>query len=226
MGFTQREKIMNLTNVRPLKKALAICAMVSMTLFSTSCGDNGETNLEIPGVDGPKVKLLDNNTLLISAVFENIQLQGGLRYAIPKYNNSYLEVSPDLESDGTLMSVSVSLEDILGDDLLSLPPQSLPGGRALPGVSSGRLPAVAFSIPKWKNMAFYLGPKFFGVFIPTNLEIGTDSIITARYNIGEKRAGNISMVGKDVNGENSGFLLLLDLDATTKSRLKRFMARN
>jgi len=211
---------MNLTNVRQLKKAITICALASLTFFSTSCGEDGGTNLQIPGVDGPTLVLKDDK-LLISAVFQNIQLQGGLRYAVPKYKSSYLEVSSDHQSDGTLMSVSVSLKDILDTKLQALPPQSLPGGRALPGVSNGRLPAVAFSIPEWKNMAFYVGPKFFGVFIPTSLDIGVDNIITSRYNVGEKRVGNISLIGKDSKGENSGFLLLLDLDATTKNRMKR-----
>jgi hypothetical protein len=215
---------MTLTNVRPLKKLLMVSLFTCTALLSTSCGDSGESKLEIPGVDGPIVTL-NQDKILISMVFENIQLQGGLRYAVPKYKNSYIEVSPDSASDGTLMAVSVSLSDVLGGDVLSLPPQQLPGGRALPGVSTGSLPAVAFSIPKWKNMAFYVGPKFFGLFAPTNLDIGTNSIITARYNVGSKRAGNISMVGKDENGENSGFLLLLDLNATTKSRLKKVMNR-
>jgi hypothetical protein len=70
-------------------------------------------------------------------------------------------------------------------------------------------------------MAFYLGPKFFGVFVPVNLDIGQDNIITARYYSGSARAGNISLVGKDSNGENSGFVLLLDLNSTVKRNLKK-----
>ena len=216
---------MKLTNVRHLKKAFMVLLFTCASLLSTSCGNpQTGTSLEIPGVDGPKVNLVQDK-LLISMVFENIELQGGLRYNIPKYKNSYIEISPDLESNGTLMAVSVALSDILGGELQTLPPQQLPGGRPLPGVSTGSLPAVAFSIPQWDNMAFYVGPKFFGIFIPTNLDIGTNSIITARYNVGNKRAGNISLVGKDENDENSGFLLLLDLNATTKSRLKRVMRK-
>lgn len=193
---------------------LAITAM-----FSTSCGD-GDSSLEIPGVQGPDLVLLEDN-LLISMVFENIELQGGLRYQIPEYDNSYIEISPDLASAGTLMSISVSLDDVFDGDVQTLPAQELPGGRALPGVAGGRLPAVAFSIPEWNNMAFYVGPKFFGVFVPTKLDIGVNSIITARYTSGGNRVGNISLVGEDVNGENSGFLLMLDMNATVKRRLER-----
>ena len=75
-------------------------------------------------------------------------------------------------------------------------------------------------------MAFYVGPKFFGVFVPVNMNIGVDNIITARYYSGKARAGNISIVGKDSNGENSGFLLLLDMSATVKRKLKRIAQIN
>jgi hypothetical protein len=191
-------------------------------VFTTSCGSDNGQNLQIPGVKGPTLTLQDDK-VLIAMVFENIELQGGLRYAIPEYGNSYIEVSPDLQSSGTLMSVSISISDVFDDNLQLLPPQSLPGGRALPGVSTGRLPAVAFSIPQWKNMAFYLGPKFFGMFIPLKIDIGQDNIVSARFYAGKVRAGNLSIVGPDANGENSGFVLLLDLSSTVKRKLKRLI---
>ena len=215
---------MNVLNLKT-PRTLVMASLLTLTaMFSASCGE-GQSQLSIPGVKGPNLVLQADN-LLISMVFENIELQGGLRYAIPKYNKSYIEVGPDLESSGTLMSVSVSLDDVFGSSVQQLPAQQLPGGRALPGVASGALPAVAFTIPKWKNMAFYVGPKFFGVFVPVSLNIGVDSIITARYYSGSARAGNISMVGADQNGENSGFLLLLDMSSTVKRRLKSIAKRN
>jgi hypothetical protein len=153
-------------------------------------------------------------------VFDGLQLDGGLRYNIPKYPNSYLEISPDLASSGTLMAISVSLQDVFNTSLQQLNPATLPGGRSLPGVAGGKLPAVAFSIEKFKNMGFYLGPKVFGVFIPVKtLGIGT-SIITARYYTGQNRIGNISLVGEDANGENAGILLMLDMSSTTQTQLK------
>jgi len=216
---------MKLSTMNRARNLLLISVFSVTAMFTTSCGEGGESKLSIPGVDGPTVTL-QNDDLLISMVFENIQLQGGLRYAIPKYNNSYIEVSPDLQSDGTLMSVSVSLDDIFGDRVTQLPAQSLPGGRALPGVASGSLPAVAFSIPKWKNMAFYVGPKVFGIFVPTKLDIGTDNIITAAYRVSERRMGNLSMVGPDAQGENSGFLLLLNVSRAVENKLKRVAKSN
>ncbi len=202
------------------QKNLLVALLLTVTAaFSSSCGDSS-TQLQIPGVNGPELTLEQDN-LLIAMTFENIQLDGGLRYAIPEYENSYIEVGPDLSSAGTLMSISVSLDDVFDDNLQLLDPQKLPGGRNLPGVASGALPAVAFSIPNWSNMTFYLGSKFFGVFVPVKMDIGTNNIVTARFYSGSVRAGNISLVGSDSNGENSGFVLLLDLSSSVKKRLQK-----
>jgi hypothetical protein len=202
-------------NVFTSTKLLLLSSVVTLGLFSTSCGNGtSASNIQIPGVANSKITL-NNDSVLISFVFSAIQLDGGLRYNIPKYPNSYLEISPDLQSAGTLMSISIAIKDVANTSLQNLDPQSLPGGRALPGVASGRLPAVAFTIQKFHGMSFYVGPKLFGVFIPLgNLGIG-NSIITARYYVSTTRVGNISLVGADANGENSGLLLMLDLSSTT-----------
>lgn len=203
-------------------KVILLSTLMTLGLFSTSCGNGtSASNIKIPGVSKSAITL-NNDSVLIAMVFESIQLDGGLRYNIPKYPNSYLEISPDLESAGTLMSISIALKDVANTSLQLLDPQSLPGGRALPGVASGRLPAVAFSIEKFRGVSFYVGPKIFGVFIPLkNLGIG-NSIITARYFVSSTRVGNISLVGSDANGENSGLLLMLDLSSSTaQSTIKK-----
>lgn len=201
-------------------KALVLSVALTAGILSTSCGDGtSASNIQVPGVNNMSVTLVQDN-VLISMVFDGLQLDGGLRYNIPKYPNSYLEISPDLASSGTLMAISVSLKDVLDTSLQQLNPATLPGGRSLPGVAGGKLPAVAFSIEKFKNMGFYLGPKVFGVFIPLkSLGIGT-SIITARYYTGQNRIGNLSLVGEDANGENAGILLMLDMSTSTQSQLK------
>lgn len=194
--------------------------MAIMSLgFATSCGNNSGSNIEIAGVKGPKVTLLQDN-LQIDMVFENVQLDGGLRYNIPKYKYSYLEISPDLQSTGTLMSISISLKDIVDGNLDKLDPQKLPGGRNLPGVSGGSLPAVAFSIEKFHNMSFYLGKSVFGIFVPAS--VGVDGAIASfRYYVNSKAAGTISLVGNDENGEHAGILLMLNLTGATKSQMMK-----
>lgn len=212
-------------NVFTRSRVLIVAAIMSFGLFSTSCGNGtSSSNIHVPGVNKMSVTL-NQDAVLISMVFESIQLDGGLRYNIPKYPNSYLEISPDLQSSGTLMAINIAINDVLNTGLQKLDPQSLPGGRPLPGVAGGRLPAVAFTIEKFHNMGFYIGPQVFGVFIPVNsLGIGS-SIITARYYTGKSRIGNISLVGDDANGENSGILLMLDMGASVKKQLKSVAAK-
>lgn len=199
-------------------KTYLVATLALFTLgFTTSCGNNSTSNIQIAGVQGPHVSLLQDN-LQISMVFENVQLDGGLRYNIPKYKYSYLEISPDLQSNGTLMSISISLKDIVEGNLDQLDPQKLPGGRNLPGVAGGSLPAVAFSIEKFHNMSFYLGKNVFGIFVPAT--VGVDGAIASfRYYMNQKAAGTISLVGNDDKGENAGILLMINLTGTTKAKM-------
>lgn len=201
------------------KTSLLTVATVAMLGFTTSCGKNDSSNIQIAGVKGPTVTLLQDN-MMISAVFENIQMDGGLRYNIPKYKYSFLEISPDVESSGTLMQVSISLKDIVDGGLDQLDPQKLPGGRNLPGVASGSLPAVAFSIEKFHNMSLYVGKDVFGIFLPASVGV-EGAIASFRYYIGEKAAGTISLVGADTNGENSGVLLMLNISGQVKSQMMK-----
>jgi outer membrane receptor protein involved in Fe transport len=135
-------------------KTLVLSAAITAGIFSTSCGNGtSSSNIQVPGIQNMSVTLVQDN-VLISMVFENLQLDGGLRYNIPKYPNSYLEISPDLQSAGTLMAINVSLKDVFDTNLQLLDPATLPGGRSLPGVAGGRLPAVAFSIEKFKTWDF------------------------------------------------------------------------
>ncbi len=193
------------------------------SLLVTACGDGSDgRNIEIAGVDGPHVTLVDQY-MTVSMVFENLNVEGGLRYIIPRYPNSYVEIGPDFESDGTLMVFKMNLNDVFDMDTRTLDPQALPGGRALPGVASGTLPAVAFSIPEFHNVSVYLGRDVFGLFVPVDsLGIG-QSMLTARFYSSGSRVGNISLVGQDINGENSGILLLLDMGRSTERRLKSYL---
>ena len=200
-----------------LKKFLITATILTTLGFATSCGNNSASNIKIAGVQGPNVTLLQDN-ILISMVFENVQLDGGLRYNIPKYNYSYVEISPDLQSTGTLMSISVSLKDIVNGGLDQLDPQKLPGGRNIPGVATGSLPAVAFSIEKFHNMSFYLGKSVFGIFVPVNVGVN-GAIASFRYYIGQKAAGTISLVGADENNQNAGLLLMINLTGATKAKM-------
>ncbi len=206
-------------------KVLLTSALVALSLLTTSCGSGTSgKNLSIPGVDGPTVVLLGDD-ILVDIVLENVQVEGGARFNIPNYTNSYVEISPDLESEGTLLAFSVSLDDIFGDKVDRLDPLTLPGGRAIPGVSGGSLPAVAFSVPSIKNIAFYVGPKVFGIWVPVKNLNMAGTMLTTRFYTDSKRVGNLSLVGEDANGENGGFFLALSVSSSQARTLERIADR-
>ena len=206
----------NLKNTKVVVTSFVL--LYSVLLTSCGSGTSG-SNLKIAGINGPKVILLGDN-ILIDVVFENISIQAGARYGIPKYPNSYIEVSPDLESNGTLMAFSVSLDDIFAGRAQRLDPLTLPGGRPVPGVSGGTLPAVAFSVPSFHNIGFYIGPKVFGVWIPLPQYKVPAAILTTRFYTGSKRVGNLSLLGTDANGENAGLFLALVVSSREKRMLE------
>jgi hypothetical protein len=188
-----------------MKKLLASLALTLVFVVSPA-QSHAALNLSSYGITSTAT--LENNTLLLSFVFQNLALDGGLRYSIPKYANSYIEISPDLESSGTLMALYIDLADLNGTGITTQSPTTLPGGRAIPGITTGKLPAVAFTLTNAKNVTVYASTTVFGFFIPVNINL-SNTIITAKFTFNSgKKYGLLSIVGKDSNSANSGILML------------------
>ena len=190
-------------------------------LLGLACGKMG-SNIKIPGVSGPYFHMSEDY-VQISTVFERLNLSTGVRYNIPEYQGSYIELGPDLQSSGTLLSINVKLENILDEDLLFMDPKKLPGGRPIPSISSGELPAMALHSRELSNLTFYLSKDVFGVFIPLDFgfDVGVNNILTSRYHSNSGLPiGTISLVGQDENDEHSGIFLLLDITKRTKKLIE------
>ena len=200
------------------KLSILLLSVLSLTTFTTSCG--GEGNVNIPGVKGPNLNILEDN-LIVSMVLENVEIMAGGTYKVPKYKSSYIMFNPNLEGPGSVLSFTVSLDDLFDDDVKELDPKTLPGGRMIPGVAAGALPAVAFSVEKLKNVAFYVGPKIFGIWVPLPKMELYGFGWTSAYKIGSRRVGSVSLFGKDENGENSGFFLALSVKSAAERKLKK-----
>jgi hypothetical protein len=199
-------------------------AFVGMTLLAVAsgCGKGSGQNIKIDGVTGPNVTFV-NGQFLMSVGLTNVNLEGGGRFPIPHMPNSFVEVGPDLQSNGMLISIGLDpndLNELTGGNVNLLPPQTLPGGRALPGVSGGQLPAVAVQVPKWDNMVFYVGPQIFGVFVPVKLNMQGYMATFRFYDSNNKQVGNISLVGEDTNKENAGFLVLIPIKGQVQQIMK------
>jgi hypothetical protein len=193
---------------------LAVLCMVSVSAMLTGCGAGGSgKNVKIDGVGGPNVSFIDNKFTL-TATLANVDVDFGLRLPIPNMEQSYLEIGPDFQSNGLLISIGIDVRDLnklVGDNVHLLDPTRLPGGRPLPGVVGGQMPGFAVEVPKLNHTAFYVRKDVFGVFIPVKLP-WKETIGTFRfYDDNGNRIGNISLVGADSEGKNSGFLLLINI---------------
>lgn len=197
--------MLNLKNTRFVAVAMSLALM---SLGTTGCGSGSNKNPSIAGIKYNASYV--NNYFMLSTTFTQLRLDGGGRFAFDKkLPNSYLEIGPDFQSNGTLVTVALASADITAaGGLHSFDPTTLPGGRPLPGVADGQLPGVAIQIQKLGNIALYFGGGAFGVFVPVSLGV-KDAIATFRFYADGQRVGNISLVGSDASGKNAGFLVLI-----------------
>lgn len=194
-------------------KQLPLLVIAAFALTACGQGSSNSGNVAVDGVTGPTVSIV-NNTFIMSMTLNDVSFSGGGQVPIPNMPNSYIEVGPDLQSNGLLISVGISVTDLanlLKGDIDLLSPQTLPGGRPLPGLADGYLPAIAIQVPKWDNIVFYVGSNVFGVFVPVTIPL-ENYIATFRfYDSSGDAIGNLSVVGEDTNKANSGVLLLINI---------------
>lgn len=194
-------------------------ALALMTTLAVSCGSQPEMP-QIDGIKGPFFNVMDGK-VLISVTFENMEIMGGGRFPLPKMKNSYMELTP-AQFGGTFMQVALDIADIDNTDWSLVDPTALPGGRPLPGIVGGKLPALAVQVPNLKNTTFYVSKQIFGFFIPFKVD-AQGAIVSFRLYMDNKHIGNISLVGEDQNGQNGGLLLLMNLNKDGKARLQQLI---
>lgn len=195
-------------------KQVAVTGLaVLMAITLTACGGSGGgVNTKIDGVTGPDVELV-NGRVVLSMVFNNVAIDGGATIPIPKYPNSSIQVGPDFQSAGTLLVLTISVTDFLGDKGTMFPANTLPGGRPIPSIAAGVLPAVAVQVPQLFNTVFYVGPEVLGFFVPFKKLDLAGSIISFRFhNKAGAPVGILSLVGSDASGANAGILAMMRAD--------------
>jgi hypothetical protein len=126
--------------------------------------------------------------------------------------------------EGLFFQATLDFDDIENGDFEFVDPQALPGGRPLPGIVGGQLPAVALNVPAFMDTTFYLSKRVFGFFTP--FKVNVDAVITQRLVISGRHIGNISLVGIDENRENSGILLLFNLSKERVRELRKMIKKS
>ena len=168
------------------------------------------TNLAVPGVTGP-IFAINGTEISITMVLNTVQVSVGAAIPINGMPNSYISLSPDLASGGTDLTVVLDGADIaLAKKLDLIQPDTLPGGRPLPGLPAGSLPAIAVQLKQLDNAVVYIGPSIFGVFVPINLKAAGIILTQAFYNSSHVMIGALSLVSDDSSNKNGGLLLLVN----------------
>jgi hypothetical protein len=192
-----------------MKMKLHFVLLFTMLFASTSCLNQGKAP-KIPGVDGPKLNIMDGK-ILLSVGLENIDLQGGATLPLPKLDRSSVTLAPRLEG-GTLIQVALDPKDIESDEFRVVPHETLPDGRPFPFLVGGTLPALAIQVPKAFDTTFYASNKVFGFFLPIKLPDEFNVSIHYRLKINGKNVGIVSLIHPGAEGEGAGVILLLTMD--------------
>src|ERR1700677_3318567 len=95
------------------KKLKAVTSLLAVALAMSACGTGtngsgtGGSNPTIPGVTGPTVTYVNGN-FTMSVVLQNISVSAGITVPIPHMPNSTIEVGPDLQTNGLLLSTTLA----------------------------------------------------------------------------------------------------------------------
>jgi hypothetical protein len=92
-------------------RSLFVAVMCVSVFTSSGCGKGSQKNPVIDGVQGPNVNFVDNK-LTMSVVLKDLQIDYGVRIPIPHMPASYLEVGPDLQSNGYMINFGVDAGDL------------------------------------------------------------------------------------------------------------------
>lgn len=198
---------------RLFKHKTSYMLMFLLAFASTSCLEQGSTP-KIPGVDGPKLNIVDGK-ILLSVGLENVDLPGGVSLPASlidkNLKNSSVSVGTRLEG-GTLIQIAFDPTDVESDNFRVVPSQTLPDGRPFPFVMGGELPALAFNVPKVFDTTFYASSRAFGFFIPIKMPSDFQIGGTIALKINEKQLGVFTVVGNNGSGEGSGLVLMLTME--------------
>ena len=191
-----------------------------LLFFSFSCGNQPKLP-EIPGVKGPLFNVIDGKVMITMKLLR-ANLNVGAKVPIPKTQESYFEVSPNVEDGGTLVVFYLDVDDLKNMDIGVGDPNTLPDGRPIPGVPGGTLNTSLRLDTELLDMSFYFHQKLFGFYIP----LGWDTNGFGGYwnvVIKDKNVGMLGAVASDDQGHGAGIILFLRLDQFKSRELQNLI---
>ena len=175
----------------------------------TSCGKEAKLP-EIPGVKGPQFNVMDGKVLVtVKLIRANLEI--GAKVPIPKTKSSFFEVSPNLLDGGTMAVFHLDVEDLKNMNIGIGDGNTLPDGRAIPGIPGGTLEDSLRADTELLDISFYFHKSLFGFYIPlgwnTNGFGGYWNVV-----IDGKNIGLLGAVSSDELGHGAGIMLFLRLE--------------
>ncbi len=199
---------------------LKLLFLMLTLVFATSC--NNQPKLpEIPGIKGPLFNLSNGQVILtVKLLKANISI--GTKLPIPKTNNSFVEVAPNVEDGGSMIVFYLDVEDLKTLDIGIGEGNTLPDGRPIPGIPGGTLEGSLRADTELMDLSFYFHKKLFGFFIP----LGWDTNGLGGYwnvMIDNKNIGMLGAVASDGQGHGAGLLFFLRLEQLKNKRLQKMI---
>lgn len=204
--------------MKQLILSLKVLALSSV-LMVTSCGNQGESLPNLPGVKGPTFNVVAGK-ILVTLNLLNVNIAAGAIIPVPETRSSTFSIAPNLIDGGTTLQFSLDPAEIkgvtVGED-----PNTLPDGRPLPGIPGGELPSLRVDTQLF-NTSFYFAKTLFGFYVPFQLNTsGFGAYYTIRLNGVD--AGLLGLVPSNLEGRNSGLVIFLKHSALKNKMLKKLL---
>lgn len=190
---------------------------LSMLLFSACGSREGEGAAgEVPGVEDFFFSM-ERGRATLSVVFTDLRVDAGLQVPLGTIRDSYIELSPDFQSNGMLFQVSVSLRQLFsgGENLARF---GLPDGRPIPHIRSGSLLGRLIDIPVFNWGVLYQEEDIFGIFLPLNLNLLPLNVTVRMRDEFGNLLGVFTAIAKGDDEDISGVLFLFPVEGSTGER--------
>ena len=201
-------------------KGFKLLLLTLSLAMAMGCG-KGAKLPEIPGVKGPQFNIM-NGKVLVTVKLLRTNLEIGAKVPIPKTKASFFEVSPNLVDGGTMAVFHLDVEDLKDMNIGIGDANTLPDGRAIPGIPGGTLGDSLRADTELLDMSFYFHKSLFGFYIPlgwnTNGFGGYWPVV-----IDGKDVGLLGAVSSDDQGHGAGIILFLRLEQLKDRSFQRIL---
>ncbi|HBQ20579.1 MAG: hypothetical protein A2Z91_07330 [Deltaproteobacteria bacterium GWA2_38_16] len=198
-------------NTKNLYKAGRMMAILSLIIVF---GGAWKCNWLNPKIKLPNVKVTFGDPVTLSLPLSGQEITVGAKLDVPDLEGAFVELIPQIGNVPATVFLSVPAKVFDNPAFRLRDPGTLPGGRPLPKVAEGKLPAVALEVPQWNNIVFYLGLEVAGLFAPTT---GKEPDVQLTLPISDNSGRNIGFITRipQENGANGGYFVSFNWNLAT-----------